>query len=188
MARQALIVIDIQNDYFAGGKWPLIGVDAAADNAARLIQAFRQNAEPVVHIRHEFTSDDAPFFTPGSAGAQLHPKVLNRADEPVVLKHFVNSFRDTELRSILVQLGVEELVIVGNMSHMCVEGTARAAADLGYPVKVIDDACATLDLEFNGQRIAAAQVHSATMAALAFAYASVLSTEQFLATGQAVSA
>ncbi|AAY94745.2 cysteine hydrolase [Pseudomonas protegens] len=188
MARQALIVIDIQNDYFADGKWPLIGVDAAADNAARLIQAFRQNAEPVVHIRHEFTSDDAPFFTPGSPGAQLHPKVQNHADEPVVLKHFVNAFRDTELQSLLTRQGIEELVIVGNMSHMCVEGTARAAADLGYPVKVIHDACATLDLEFAGQRVPAAQVQSAVMAALAFAYASVLSTEQFLAAGQAPAA
>ncbi|AXK54095.1 MULTISPECIES: cysteine hydrolase family protein [Pseudomonas] len=181
MAKQALIVIDIQNDYFAHGKWPLVGVDAAADNAARLIQAFRQKAQAVVHIRHEFTSDSAPFFTPGSEGAHLHPKVLNRADEPVVLKHFVNSFRETELQAILQQQGIDELVIVGNMSHMCVEGTARAAADLGYPVKVIHDACATLDLEFNGQRVAAAQVQSAVMSALAFAYADVLSTEEFLA-------
>lgn len=181
MAKQALIVIDIQNDYFAHGKWPLVGVDAAADNAARLIQAFRQRAQPVVHIRHEFTSDSAPFFTPGSEGAHLHPKVLNRADEPVVLKHFVNSFRETELQAILQQQGIDELVIVGNMSHMCVEGTARAAADLGYPVQVIHDACATLDLEFNGQRVPAAQVQSAVMSALAFAYATVLSTEEFLA-------
>ncbi|WP_404937769.1 cysteine hydrolase family protein [Pseudomonas sp. JDS08PS003] len=181
MAKQALIVIDIQNDYFAHGKWPLVGVDAAADNAARLIQAFRQKAQPVVHIRHEFTSDSAPFFTPGSEGAHLHPKVLNRADEPVVLKHFVNSFRETELQAILQQQGINELVIVGNMSHMCVEGTARAAADLGYPVQVIHDACATLDLEFNGQRVPAAQVQSAVMSALAFAYANVLSTEEFLA-------
>ncbi|MFJ7145262.1 MAG: cysteine hydrolase family protein [Pseudomonas protegens] len=181
MAKQALIVIDIQNDYFAHGKWPLVGVDAAADNAARLIQAFRQKAQPVVHIRHEFTSDSAPFFTPGSEGAHLHPKVLNRADEPVVLKHFVNSFRETELQAILQQQGIDELVIVGNMSHMCVEGTARAAADLGYPVQVIHDACATLDLEFNGQRVPAAQVQSAVMSALAFAYANVLSTEEFLA-------
>ncbi|MBS7559261.1 cysteine hydrolase family protein [Pseudomonas protegens] len=181
MAKQALIVIDIQNDYFAHGKWPLVGVDAAADNAARLIQAFRQKAQAVVHIRHEFTSDSAPFFTPGSEGAHLHPKVLNRADEPVVLKHFVNSFRETELQAILQQQGIDELVIVGNMSHMCVEGTARAAADLGYPVKVIHDACATLDLEFNGQRVPAAQVQSAVMSALAFAYADVLSTEEFLA-------
>lgn len=181
MAKQALIVIDIQNDYFAHGKWPLVGVDAAADNAARLIQAFRQKAQAVVHIRHEFSSDSAPFFTPGSEGAHLHPKVLNRADEPVVLKHFVNSFRETELQAILQQQGIDELVIVGNMSHMCVEGTARAAADLGYPVKVIHDACATLDLEFNGQRVPAAQVQSAVMSALAFAYADVLSTEEFLA-------
>ncbi|MBW8356110.1 MAG: cysteine hydrolase [Pseudomonas sp.] len=181
MAKQALIVIDIQNDYFAHGKWPLVGVDAAADNAARLIQAFRQKAQAVVHIRHEFTSDSAPFFTPGSEGAHLHPKVLNRADEPVVLKHFVNSFRETELQAILQQQGIDELVIVGNMSHMCVEGTARAAADLSYPVKVIHDACATLDLEFNGQRVPAAQVQSAVMSALAFAYADVLSTEEFLA-------
>ncbi|MCY7262427.1 cysteine hydrolase family protein [Pseudomonas protegens] len=181
MAKQALIVIDIQNDYFAHGKWPLVGVDAAADNAARLIQAFRQKAQAVVHIRHEFTSDSAPFFTPGSEGAHLHPKVLNRANEPVVLKHFVNSFRETELQAILQQQGIDELVIVGNMSHMCVEGTARAAADLGYPVKVIHDACATLDLEFNGQRVPAAQVQSAVMSALAFAYADVLSTEEFLA-------
>lgn len=181
MARQALIVIDIQNDYFAGGKWPLVGVEAAADNAARLIQAFRHRSAPVVHIRHEFGSDDAAFFTPGSVGAQLHAKVRNQGDEPVVLKHFVNAFRETELQAILQQREIEELVIVGNMSHMCVEGTARAAADLGYPVRVIHDACATLDLEFNGQRVPAAQVQGAVMAALAFAYASVQSTEEFLA-------
>jgi nicotinamidase-related amidase len=181
MSKQALIVVDIQNDYFPQGKWPLVGAQAAADNAARLIEAFRQTGDSVVHIRHEFTSDDAPFFTPGSEGAQLHPKVLNRADEPVVLKHFVNSFRETELQAILDHQGIEQLVVVGSMSHMCVDGVVRAAADLGYGVTVIHDACATLDLEFNGVVVPAAQVHAAFMAALGFAYASVVSTEQFLA-------
>jgi nicotinamidase-related amidase len=181
MSKQALIVVDIQNDYFPQGKWPLVGADAAADNAARLIEAFRQAGNSVVHIRHEFTSDDAPFFTPGSEGAQLHPKVLNHADEPVVLKHFVNSFRETELQALLEQHGVEQLVVVGSMSHMCVDGVVRAAADLGYGVTVIHDACATLDLEFNGVVVPAAHVHAAFMSALGFAYASVVSTEQFLA-------
>ncbi|MGR4976102.1 cysteine hydrolase family protein [Pseudomonas sp. LARHCG127] len=185
MSKQALIVVDIQNDYFPQGKWPLVGADAAADNAARLIEAFRQAGNSVVHIRHEFTSDDAPFFTPGSEGAQLHPKVLNRADEPVVLKHFVNSFRETELQALLEQHGVEQLVVVGSMSHMCVDGIVRAAADLGYGVTVIHDACATLDLEFNGVVVPAAHVHAAFMAALGFAYASVVSTEQFLSDSQA---
>lgn len=181
MSKQALIVVDIQNDYFPEGKWPLAGVHAAADNAARLIEAFRQAGDLVVHIRHEFTSDSAPFFTPGSEGAKLHPKVLNRPDEPVVLKHFVNSFRETELKSILDSHGIEQLVVVGSMSHMCIDGITRAGTDMGYSVTVIHDACASRDLEFNGLVVPAAQVHAAFMAALAFAYASVVSTEECLA-------
>lgn len=180
MVKQALIVVDIQNDYFPQGKWPLVGADAAADNAVRLIKAFRDAGDSVVHIRHEFTSEEAPFFTPNSEGAKLHPKVLNRADEPVVLKHFVNSFRETELKSILDEQGIKELVVVGSMSHMCVDGITRAAADFGYTVTVIHDACATRDLEFNGVTVPAAQVHAAFMAALAFAYASVVSTNEYL--------
>ncbi|MBB2494524.1 cysteine hydrolase family protein [Aquipseudomonas ullengensis] len=181
MAKQALIVVDIQNDYFPNGKWPLVGVEAAADQAARVIAKFRAAGDLVVHIRHEFTSADAPFFAPGSEGAQLHPKVLNRSDEPVVLKHFINSFRETELEAILDQHGIDELVVVGNMSHMCVHGITRAAVDMGYTVTVIHDACATLDLEFNGVKVPAAQVHAAFMAALAFAYAGMSSTDDFLA-------
>lgn len=181
MSKQALIVVDIQNDYFPQGKWPLSEVEAAADNAAKVIEAFRQAGNPVVFIRHEFGSSDAPFFAPGSEGAQLHPKALNRADEPVVLKHFVNSFRETELQAILDHHGIEQLVVVGSMSHMCIDGTARAAADLGYGVTVIHDACATRDQTFNGVTVPAAQVHAAFMAALAFAYASVVSTDAFLA-------
>ncbi|MHC5350406.1 cysteine hydrolase family protein [Metapseudomonas furukawaii] len=184
MSKQALVVVDIQNDYFPGGLWTLTGADAAADNAARLIADARRRGELVVHIRHEFPTQDAPFFRPGSEGAQLHPKVANLADEPVVLKHYINSFRETELKAVLDRHGIERLTVVGNMSHMCVDGITRAAVDFGYPVTVIHDACATLDLEFNGTRVPAAQVHAAFMAALSFGYAQVVSTEQFLA-GQA---
>lgn len=180
MAKQALILIDIQNDYFPEGKWPLEGVEAAADKAAQVLQAFRQAGNAVIHVRHEFTSEDAPFFTPGSEGAHLHPKVLNQGNEPVVLKHFVNAFRGTELRALLEQRSITDVVVLGSMSHMCIDGVARAAADLGYKVTVIHDACATRDLEFNGQVIPAAQAHGAFMAALGFAYADVLSTDEYL--------
>lgn len=181
MAKQALIVVDIQNDYFPQGKWPLEGVEAAAGNAARLIKAFRDAGDSVVHIRHEFASDDAPFFAPGTDGAQLHSTVLNRPDEPVVLKHFVNAFRETDLQSILEEQGIKELVVVGSMSHMCIDGVTRAAADMGYSVTVIHDACATRDLEFNGVTVPAALAHAAFMSALGFAYASVVSADEFLA-------
>ena len=180
MAKQALILIDIQNDYFPQGKWPLDGVDAAADKAAQLLQAFRAAGDAVIHVRHEFASEDAPFFTPGSEGAHLHPKALNVGNEPVVLKHFVNAFRETNLRTLLEQRSITDLVVVGSMSHMCVDAVVRAAADLGYTVTVIYDACATRDLEFNGQVIPAAQVHGAYMAALAFGYASVVSADDYL--------
>ncbi|MFC6337638.1 isochorismatase family protein [Pseudomonas sp. CCM 7891] len=182
MTQQALILVDIQNDYFPQGKWPLNAVEAAADKAAQVLKAFRQAGDSVIHIRHEFTSDDAPFFTPGSQGAHLHPKVLNQADEPVVLKHFVNAFRETNLRTLLEQRSVTHLVVVGSMSHMCVDGLVRAAADLGYTVTVIHDACATRELEFGGVTVPAAQVHAAFMSSLGFAYASVVSADEFLKT------
>ena len=186
MAKQALILIDIQNDYFPQGKWPLEGVEAAADKAAHVLQAFRQAGDAVIHVRHEFAGDDAPFFAPGSEGAHLHAKVMNQGDEPVVLKHFVNAFRQTNLRQLLEQRSITDLVVVGSMSHMCIDAVVRAAADLGYTVTVLHDACATRDQEFNGQVIHAAQVHGAYMASLAFGYAGVVSTDEFLKAQAAV--
>ncbi|MEG1038454.1 MAG: cysteine hydrolase family protein [Pseudomonas sp.] len=181
MSKHALIVIDIQNDYFPGGKWTLEGADHAADNAARVLAATRAKGDLVVHVRHEFESADAPFFTPGSEGARIHPKVAAQPNEPVVLKHKVNSFLNTELKALLDQHGIAAVTVVGSMSHMCIDGFTRAAADFGYDVSVIHDACATRDLEFNGVTVPAAQVHAAYMASLAFAYAQVIATEDYLA-------
>ena len=180
MTKRVLIVVDLQNDYFPGGKWTLSGVEAAADNAARLIAAARDKGELVVHIRHEFTTPDAPFFSPGSDGAQIHPKVRNRDDEQVVLKHFVNSFRETDLKAVLDRNGIDEVIICGAMSHMCVDAVTRAASDFGYKVTVVHDACASRDLEFNGVKVPAAQAHAAFMAALGFAYATMRSTNEYL--------
>ena len=181
MSVQALILVDIQNDYFPGGKWTLSGADAAADKAVAILAAAREAGDLVVHVRHESASADAPFFVPGSEGAKLHTKVLNRADEQVILKHFINSFRDTELATVLESNGIKELVVVGSMSHLCVDAITRAAADQGYTVTVIHDACASRDLEFNGLTVPAAHVHGAFMASLAFGYATVISAEQWLA-------
>ncbi|MBB3268701.1 nicotinamidase-related amidase [Azospirillum sp. OGB3] len=186
MTKRALIVIDLQNDYFPGGKWTLSGVEAAAANAARLIAAAREANEPVVHIRHEFPTDDAPFFAPGSKGAEIHSVVANQPEEPVVLKHHINSFRGTELKSLLDGWDAEEVVICGAMSHMCVDACTRAAADFGYRVTVVHDACASRDLAFGGVTVPAAHAHTAFMAALGFAYATLMSTDEYLSMGTAV--
>jgi nicotinamidase-related amidase len=181
MPKRALVLIDIQNDYFPGGKWTLSGIEPAADNAARLLAAARAAGDLVVHVRHEFPTADAPFFAPGSDGAKIHPKVRTRDGEPAVLKHHVNSFRETDLKAILDRHGIEEVVICGAMSHMCVDAGTRAASDLGYKCVVVHDACATRDQEFEGVLVPAAEVHAAFMAALRFGYAKLVSTEQYLA-------
>lgn len=180
MSQRALIVIDLQNDYFPGGKWTLSRIDAAADNAVRILAAARAAGDLVVHVRHENPSAEAPFFTPGSEGAQIHPKVLPAAGEAVVLKHYANSFRGTNLKDLLDRGDVKDVVILGAMSHMCVDAAARAANDFGYSVTVIHDACASRDLEFGGSVVPAAAVHAAFMSALGFAYARVVSTEDYL--------
>lgn len=180
MSKQALIVIDLQNDYFPDGKWTLHRVEEAARNAAKLIEAFRARNELVVHIRHEFTSDDAPFFAPGSEGAKIHPSVKPRDGEPVILKHYINSFRETNLKSVLDANAIDQLVICGAMSHMCVDGCTRAAVDFGYPTTVVHDACASRNLEFEGVVVPAEHAHAAFMAALKFGYATTCSTNEFM--------
>lgn len=135
---------------------------------------------PIFHVRHEFTRADAPFFTAGSPGAAIHTSVEPVGDETVVTKHFPNAFRETGLDELLKQRGIKDVVVVGAMSHMCIEAGARAAADLGYGVTVVDDACATRDLEHDGRIVPAAQVHAASMAALGFAYAQVQPTATWL--------
>ncbi len=183
MTKTALIVIDLQNDYFPsydGAKWPLVGIDAAAANARRVIEASRAAGHFVIHVRHEFASDEAPFFHPGSDGAAINPAVTPGSNEPVILKNHVNAFRGTILKEMLDANDVEKVVIVGAMSHMCIDAAARAAADYGYETSVVRDAVATLDIEIEGKTVPAADVHAIYMAALGFGYATILSTEQFV--------
>lgn len=181
MGTQALLIVDIQNDYFPGGKWPLVGQTAAAEKAAAVLAAFRADGVPVIHIRHEILRPNAPFFVPGSAGAAIHPSVAPVGEEPVIVKHFANSFRETGLQALLAAQGISELTILGSMTQNCIDSTARAAADLGFGVTVVHDACATLDLTFNGTTVPAAQVQAAYMAALDFGFGRVVSAAEVLA-------
>lgn len=178
---QALLLIDIQNDYFPGARYSLERIDEASRKSASLLDHFRTKGQPLVHIRHEFAGPDAPFFQPGSPGSQIHASVAPQSNEIVVTKNFVNSFAQTDLKSILDKLAVDSLVICGAMSHMCVEGTTRAAADLGYQCQVIHDACATRDQQFGERLIRAADVHGTAMATLGFAFAEVLSFDEWRA-------
>jgi nicotinamidase-related amidase len=176
MAERALLIIDIQNDYFLGGKMELEGSDAAAVNAAKAIKQFRDKGLPVIHVRHLSTRPGATFFLPGTKGADIHDAVKPREGETVVEKNFPNSFRNTNLQSVLGD--TKELVVAGMMTHMCVDASVRHAADLGYKITLLGDACATRTQTFGGESVPARQVHAAFLAALNGFYAKVIPTHE----------
>lgn len=174
----ALIVIDIQEFYFPGGTAPLIGPEAAAAEAAKVIAAFRTAGRPVIHVQHLPDGVDTPDPTGLAEPYRIRPEVLPKPNEIVIGKHHANSFRDTDLLGVLRKLGVIDLVIVGMQTHMCVEAAVRAAADLGFDVTVVHDACATRDLTFDGTTVPAALVHAAALAAMQGTYAEVVSADE----------
>lgn len=100
----------------------------------------------------------------------------------LIIKNYPSAFRDTDLNGILQKSQITELVICGAMSHMCIDTTVRAAFDSGYACKLMSDACATRDLEFEGKVISASDVHASFMAALKGPFATVLTTQEYLET------
>ena len=178
----ALLLIDIQNDYFPGGKMALERMEDAAYSARGLLEAFRARKLPVIHIRHLSARPGATFLVPGTPGADINSLVKPEAGEKVIEKNFPNGFRGTPLTDELRLAGAAGLVIAGAMSHMCVDATVRAAFDLGFRCIVAEDACATGALEFNGTTIPARDVHGAFMAALRGAYASVVTARDAINT------
>jgi nicotinamidase-related amidase len=177
MAR-GLLIIDIQRDYFPGGLMPLVEPEAAADAARRVLDRFRADGAPVVHLKHVWEGEDAPFMRPGTDGVEIHESVAPAEGEPVIEKAAPNGFVGTSLESDLRAADVDELVVAGMMSSMCVDATVRAAAEKGFAVTVVHDACAAPDLEFEGAAIPGASVHGAFMAALGQGYAKVVPSSE----------
>jgi nicotinamidase-related amidase len=174
-----LILIDIQNDYFPGGRMELEGPLEAALQARKLLDRFRRQAWPTVHIQHVSTRPGATFFLPDTEGMELHTSIAPQTGETVIVKHYPNSFRETGLLEHLKGMKTEQLIICGSMTHMCVDATARAAVDLGYPVLLAGDACATRALTNGEIQVPAAQVQAAFLAALK-SYGQVLATDEIL--------
>ncbi len=153
---RALILIDIQNDYFKGGAAELEGTEAAAHNASLLLKHFREIKLPVIHVQHHSVRKNATFFIPGTRGAEISETVSPAENEKVIIKNFPNSFRNTELLQALASLQIKEPVFCGMMTHMCVHSTVLAAFDLGFSNTVAWDACATRSLGFKGRQVTAA--------------------------------
>jgi nicotinamidase-related amidase len=179
--KTALLLIDIQNDYFPGGAMELAKPVEAGNNAAKLLTAARKTKLPVIHIQHINKRPVATFFVAGTKGVEIHNCVAPIAGEKIIIKHFPNSFRDTELNKFLQENKIQKLIICGMMSHMCVHATTRAACDFGYECIVAHDACTTKALIFNNNTVSADDVHNAFMAALNGLYAQMKTADEIIA-------
>lgn len=179
--KKALLIIDIQNDYFPGGAMENVGATQAGNHAKELLTVFRQKSLPVIHIQHIVARPGATFFLPGTKGADIHESVLPLPGEPVFQKNFPNAFRKTPLLEYLQGNKIESLVIAGMMTHMCIDTSTRAATDLGFSCLLAHDACATRALSFGGTTVPAESVHTTFLAALNGLFAKVQSTRELCA-------
>jgi len=167
-SKSALLLIDIQDFYFPGGKSALVEPEKAALNAARLLERFRNKNLLIVHVRHN-----------SEPGGKINEIVRPLPNEKIISKSEVNSFKGTSLNEFLKSGQADTLVICGMQTHMCVEAATRAASDLGYKCILIHDACATKDLKFGDTIIRSEDVHYSTLSTLR-SYATIMSTEDFL--------
>lgn len=180
-SQSALILIDIQNDYFEGGANPLVGSLEASLKAKQVLNHFREIKSWVVHVQHLSTRPGSTFFIPDTNGAAIQSNVAPLKTETVITKHFPNSFRETGLLEYLKSNSITHLVIAGMMTHMCLDATVRAAKDYGFECTVVSDACATKDLTIQGNHVASQDVNHAFLAALNYYYATVITATEVVA-------
>ena len=179
--KTALLIIDVQKDYFPDGKMELTGSLEASLKIRELLEYFRKTGKPVIHIQHISARPGAPFFLPNTPGMEFHENVTPKQGEKIFVKNFPNSFRETGLGGYLTENQISKLVIGGMMTHMCVDTTVRAAFDLGYECLVAGDCCATRNLSYKDRKIEAADVQNSFLAALNGVFSKVLTTEEVLA-------
>ncbi|MES2545333.1 MAG: cysteine hydrolase family protein [Bacteroidota bacterium] len=178
--KTALLLIDIQNDYFENGKMTLVGADKASENAKLLLEKFRLENNSIIHVQHIATHDGASFFIPNTSGAEIHTNVTPKQGEKHIVKHAPNAFKNTDLQDYLNDNQITNLVICGSMTHMCIDASVRAAADFGFNNIVIGDACATKDLSYNGETVKAKDAQIAFLAALNGTFAEIKTTIDYL--------
>ncbi|WP_020560237.1 cysteine hydrolase family protein [Thiofilum flexile] len=144
---KALLLIDLQNDYFPAGAFPLWETEAALSAIENAIAQANAQQIPIIIIQHIANPAQglAPFFNANTSGAEIHPRILAAAPTaPIVVKHFADSFEQTNLEQLLQEKGITELLIAGMMTQNCVTHTAISKAAEKYQVTILPDCCTTV--------------------------------------------
>jgi nicotinamidase-related amidase len=147
-SNKALIVIDLQNDYFPDGKFPLWNTDDVLTNIEFAIESANSKNIPVILVQHIANAEKgiAPFFNKDSDGANIHSRILELAENAeIVVKEFADSFEQTRLEQILEESNINELLICGMMTQNCVTHTAISKKAERYNVSILADCCTSVD-------------------------------------------
>jgi len=178
----ALIIIDVQE----GLDHPTFyGVERSNPNAesnmAEILAAWRERGWPVIHVKHKSLNPESPLF-PGKKGNEIKKVVRPIPNESVIAKQHNSAFAGTDLSTRLASMKIDRVVIIGLTLEHCVSSTVRAASDLGFRVTLVGDATAAFSKENEeGQFYPAMDVHQVCLAALNREFASVVATEELLA-------
>ncbi|KAI7873327.1 Isochorismatase-like protein [Mucor mucedo] len=184
MSQEALIVVDVQNDYFPGGKLVNSRPVETAEACAQLIHKFRQEGKEVVFIQHfmkDYLETTYPFLLKNTRGSEIHTSVQPLATEKIITKNESSSFVGTDLKQYLVSKGIKRLVVVGMMIHNCVNATVYSGVEEGFPCIVVEEAVDTMDQEYNGELVKAQDIKKAFLTGIQFAYSTVYKLQEVLA-------
>ncbi|KAG1472293.1 hypothetical protein G6F56_001629 [Rhizopus delemar] len=183
MSQEALIVVDVQNDYFPDGKFPTCSPIETAEACAQLIKKFREEEKEVVFVQHVPKEENGkvhPFFSPGTHGVEIHDSVKPLSTEKIITKYDMSGFVRTNLKEYLISKGVKKLIVVGMMIHNCVNATVYSGVDEGFDCIVVEEAVNTFDQPLNGKIIKAEQIKESFLAGIQFAYSKVYKLQEVL--------
>ncbi|MFD2940106.1 isochorismatase family protein [Flavobacterium notoginsengisoli] len=135
--KSALLLIEIQNDYFYKGKMEFKGSYETAARAKKTLEAFRKKRKTIIHLQHIAVNKNASHFVSGTYGAEIFEEVTPKEGEKVIIKKTSNGFVETGLFEYLKDNQIENLTIIGMLDNMENDSTVRAARDLGFNVQLV---------------------------------------------------
>lgn len=174
--KRALLVIDVQNEYFTGAL-PITHPVGHLEHILNVMDVAAKNDVPTAVIRHHQLQSDSPIFRMGSAEWQLHPEVASRTPSIVIDKTLPGSFTGTGLKKWLKSCGADTVAICGYMTHMCCDTTARQAMHKGYKVEFLSDATGTLPVANAAGAVTAEELQRSTLCAQQMFISEVLNSD-----------
>lgn len=176
---KALLVIDVQYEYFSG-KLPVSYPENSFANILAVMDAATENKIEVIVIQHTSRGENAPTFRKGSPEWELHSEVANRPYDKLIEKNFPGSFTNTELQTYLQEKNIDTLVISGYMTQMCCDTTSRQAFHAGYKVEFLADATGTLAIANGAGSVSAEELHRSILVTQQMVFSQVLTTDDWI--------